>query len=129
MLMDAIFGGANFRNEFIWKRTSSHNDARRFADVCDYILYYVCGKEVTWNPQYVGHSEKYIRSHYSRRTSDGRQYRLDNIIRSASMGPRPNLAYEYKDFTPPWGWRVVLDKLHRLGERVTEFVVRLSRKH
>src|SRR5207247_1663825 len=44
----------------------------------------------------------------------GRPYRLDNIIRSASMGARPNLTYEYNGFTPPWGWRVKPTKLKAL---------------
>jgi DNA modification methylase len=114
MLLDAVFGPAMFRNEIIWKRTSSHNDARKFADVCDYILYFARGKAATWNAQHQAHNEKYLRSHYNRATPDGRPYRLDNIIRSASMGPRPNLAYEYKGFTPPWGWRVILPKLNAL---------------
>jgi len=32
------------------------------------------------------------------------------------MGPRPNLAYEYKGFTPQWGWRVNPDKLKAIDE-------------
>ena len=27
MLMDAVFGPENFRNEIVWKRTSAHSDA------------------------------------------------------------------------------------------------------
>jgi site-specific DNA-methyltransferase (adenine-specific) len=114
ILLDVVFEPQNFRNEIIWKRTSSHNDAKRFADVCDYMLYYGRSKDIIWNSQYQGHNEQYLRSHYNRQTDDGRSYRLDNIIRSASMGPRPNLAYEYKGYTPPWGWRVILPKLQAL---------------
>jgi site-specific DNA-methyltransferase (adenine-specific) len=37
------------------------------------------------------------------------------IIRSASMGNRPNLVYEYKGYTPgPWGWRVEIEKLKQI---------------
>jgi site-specific DNA-methyltransferase (adenine-specific) len=114
LLMDAIFGPQMFRNEIIWKRTSSHNDSKKFAEINDCILYYSKNKSPLWNPQYVPHSEKYLRTHYSREDSSGRRYRLDNIIRSASMGERPNLAYEYKGYTPKWGWRVVRDKLEAL---------------
>ena len=36
MLMDAsLWRPTNFRNEIIWKRTSAHSDARRFAPVHD----------------------------------------------------------------------------------------------
>ena len=114
MLLDAVFGPINFRNEIIWKRTSSHNDARRFADIHDCILYYVKSRAATWNAQHMSHGERYLKTHYNRRTPDGRIYRLDNIIRSASMGPRPNLVYEYNGFTPPWGWRVVREKLEAI---------------
>ena len=27
LLMDAVFGAQNFRNEMIWPRTNAHNDA------------------------------------------------------------------------------------------------------
>ena len=116
MLMDAVFGIENFRNEIIWKRTGSHNDARKFADINDCIFYYSRGKHSTWNRQYVSQEERYIKTHYNREDKAGRLYRLDNVIRSASMGPRPNLVYEYKGFTPKWGWRVVREKLEALDE-------------
>lgn len=32
------------------------------------------------------------------------------------MGPRPNLVYEYKGFTPEWGWRMVREKIAELGK-------------
>jgi DNA modification methylase len=114
LLMDAVFGAVNYRNEIVWKRTSSHNDSKRFASIQDTILYYARGGSPTWNPQHAAHNPKYLDAHYSRVDAGGRSYRLDNIIRSASMGPRPNLAYEYKGFTPEWGWRMTLDKLQAL---------------
>lgn len=114
IVLDAVFGKEHFRNEIIWKRTSSHNDAKRFAGVHDCLLYYSKSSKAVWNPQYLPHSEKYMKSHYNRTNGDGRRYRLDNIIRSASMGPRPNLAYEYKGYTPQWGWRIVREKLEAL---------------
>lgn len=114
MVLDAIFEKENFRNEVVWKRTSSHNDSKRFADIHDCLLYFAKSKNATWHPQHVAHNDRYLRSHYGREDAQGRRYRLDNIIRSASMGPRPNLAYEYKGFTLQWGWRVVRSKLEEL---------------
>ena len=38
------------------------------------------------------------------------------IIRTASMEPRPNLAYEYKGYTPQWGWRMVRGKVEALDQ-------------
>ena len=114
LVLDTIFGPTNFRNEIIWKRTSSHNDARHFADIYDCLLYYVRSSQATWHPQYLPHNNRYVDSHYNRTDIQGRRYRLDNIIRSASMGPRPNLAYEYKGYTPQWGWRMERQKLEAL---------------
>jgi site-specific DNA-methyltransferase (adenine-specific) len=114
VVLDTIFGPECFRNEIIWERTSSHNDAKRFADLHDCILYYARSSSVVWNPQYIVADAHYVSTHYNRVDAQGRRYRLDNIIRSASMGPRPNLAYEYKGFTPEWGWRMVRAKLEAI---------------
>jgi site-specific DNA-methyltransferase (adenine-specific) len=114
VLLDAVFGPQNFRNEIVWRRTGTHNDARRFANVHDCLLYYTRSRIATWNPQYLPHSEKYLRGHY-RPDANGRLYRLDNIIRSPSLGPCPGLVYEYKGYTPAeWGWRVKRERLEAL---------------
>ncbi|HEY0006386.1 MAG TPA: DNA methyltransferase [Pyrinomonadaceae bacterium] len=113
-ICDAIFGEKNFRNEIIWKRTSSHNDSRKWAHIQDTILFYA-GKGFTWNPIYLEHDPVYVKNFY--RFSDNRgRYRLHEIIRTASMGPRPNLAYEYKGYTPEWGWRMVREKVEALDK-------------
>ena len=49
MLMDAVFGRANFRNEVVWKRTSSHNRTKRWGPIHDTILFYSAGRQFTWN--------------------------------------------------------------------------------
>ena len=40
VLMDAVFGLRNYRNEVAWKRTSAHNDSRWFGRVSDSLLFY-----------------------------------------------------------------------------------------
>jgi site-specific DNA-methyltransferase (adenine-specific) len=41
IILDTIFEPQNFRNEIVWKRTTTHNDARNnFPDVADIIFYY-----------------------------------------------------------------------------------------
>jgi DNA modification methylase len=52
MLMDAVFGPLQFRNEVVWKRTSAHSSAKRFAPVHDTILFYAKSDDMTWNPAY-----------------------------------------------------------------------------
>jgi DNA modification methylase len=62
IMMDGIFGHDNFRNEIIWRRTGSHNSARRYGPIHDVILFYSKGEKYTWNPlkrPYMkGHVEK-----------------------------------------------------------------------
>ena len=45
IVLDAIFGVENFRNEIVWKRTSAHNDAKRFGKIHDVIFYYSKGSD------------------------------------------------------------------------------------
>jgi DNA modification methylase len=113
MMLDQIFGENNFQNEIVWKRTSSHNDSKRWAHIHDTLFFY--GNNFCWNPAFTAHDKSYVDQFY--RYSDERgRYRLDHIIRSASMGPRPNLVYEYKGYTPQWGWRTILKKLKALDK-------------
>ena len=46
MLLDAVFGQSAFRNDIVWRRTSAHNDPRRFGRVCDHLLYVAKPKAV-----------------------------------------------------------------------------------
>jgi len=59
VLLDAIFGHENFRNEIIWKRTGSHNSARRFGPVHDVIFYYTKSGDATWNTIRQEYSDDY----------------------------------------------------------------------
>ena len=115
MLMDSLFGPSRFRNDVIWQRTSSRNDAKRWGRVHDSILFYTKGRNHCWNPTFAPHDPEYVRRFFRHEDDVGR-YRLHEIIRTASMGERPNLAYEYKGYRPRWGWRKVREKVERLDE-------------
>jgi adenine specific DNA methylase Mod len=39
ILLDAIFGMAAYRNEIVWKRTSAHNDPKKWGRVHDTLLF------------------------------------------------------------------------------------------
>ena len=112
-LLDAVFGAKNFQSDITWQRTSAHSDSKRFGQVKDTILFYAKSDRKIWNPILVDHDESYVSNFYRFEDSRGR-YRQHEIIRTASMGPRPNLAYEYKGYTPEWGWRMERDKLEVL---------------
>jgi len=116
-VMDAIFGAQNFRNELIWHRSrnpkGSQHSSKKFSPSTDTILYYVKHEDAPFfeDAMRVPLSQEELLEKYDRKDDIG-LYCDGPIIRSASMGPRPNLVYEYKGYTPPeYGWRVELEKL------------------
>ena len=103
VLIDAIFGAANFRNEISWKRTTTHSDSKTWSRVADNIFFYTKGQRFTWNTPREPHSDEYLESKYRYDDGDGKIYSLDNMT---SPNPRPNMMYEWKGFPyPPKGWR------------------------
>ena len=104
LLLDAVFGARNYRNEITWKRVTSHSDAKRWSPITDTIFYYTKTEEFTWNPQSTSHDEEYVadRSRFDDRDGRG-PYRLGDMT---SPSPRPNMMYEWKGYkSPPKGWR------------------------
>ena len=79
VVMDAIFGPTNFRNEIVWKRFNFHADANRFGKVTDRVLFYTKGSEYTFDPIRVPYSEKYVESKFTHVDPDGRRYRLSDL--------------------------------------------------
>jgi site-specific DNA-methyltransferase (adenine-specific) len=117
LLLDSIFGAINFKSEIVWKRTTTHSDSKRWADVNDVILFFTKSNipgSFTWNPQYVPYDAEYLASKYRYHDSDGRHYMLDNMT---SPNPRPNMMYEWKGHaSPPFGWRYSMETMTRLDE-------------
>ena len=115
VMMDAIFGHENFRNEIVWKRTTTHSDSKTWSRVSDTILFYSKGKRITWNTPHAPHSDEYVASKYKNDDGDGRLYTLDNMT---SPNPRPNMMYEWKGFsTPVKGWRYSKETMARLDQK------------
>jgi adenine specific DNA methylase Mod len=69
IVLDTIFGPQNFRNEFIWKRSSAHSDAKQGAKqagrIHDVLLF--CSKSDsnwTWNTVYTPYDQEYVDTNY-----------------------------------------------------------------
>ena len=60
LVMDAIFGRANFRNEIIWHYKRWANNSRDFGRMHDVILRYAKSKEFVFNRQFQPYSGKTI---------------------------------------------------------------------
>jgi site-specific DNA-methyltransferase (adenine-specific) len=104
ILLDAVFGSENYRNEITWKRTSTHSDSKTWSRNSDIILFYTRSSTFTWNTPREAHGEEYITDKFRDDDGDGRgAYQLDNMT---SPSPRPRMMYEWKGFPfPPKGWR------------------------
>jgi DNA modification methylase len=61
VMMDAIFGHQNFRNEIVWKRTGAHGGAKKYGPVHDTILYYTKSDQYTWNKVYQEYDKDYAK--------------------------------------------------------------------
>ena len=126
MLLDGIFGPWNYRNEIVWKRTSSHSDAKKWARVNDIILYYAREEDATWNTQYGPYDSEYVAKNYRHDDDDGRgPYTLGDMAAPEGGGMaailpetgRPRGWYVWKGYHPPErGWRYSQETMQKLDE-------------
>lgn len=72
MLLDALFGQENRRNEIAWNRSGGRSDSKRWGRVTDHLLYYTKSASYTWNQQYQPLNSDYVRRNYRYDDSDGR---------------------------------------------------------
>ncbi|NLT36755.1 MAG: site-specific DNA-methyltransferase [Methanomassiliicoccus sp.] len=107
LLLDAVFGPENFRNEIVWRRSQPKGHAvLRFSRAHDTILSYAKTNDAIFYPQYKEHDPEYVEKFYRFiEEGSGRRYRLDNLANPNKN--RPNLTYEF----PPgsgivrvWRW-------------------------
>ena len=104
LLLDAVFGAVNFRNEITWVRSLPHGNVRnRFGRSHDVVLFYSKGDSPGWSQQYSSHRQEYLDKFY-RYTDPGsdRRYRLVSCINPNPN--RPNLTYEWNGVTKVWKW-------------------------
>ncbi|MCX6601885.1 MAG: DNA methyltransferase [bacterium] len=65
LLMDAVFGPQNFKNEITWQRTNAHNiNAKYFQRVRDIILFYIKSDKYVWNQVYTEYSPEQMRRYH-----------------------------------------------------------------
>lgn len=115
LVLDAVFGLENYRNEIVWKRTSSHgNVSASYGDVTDTIFYYSKGPNPTWNRPMMPLSDRHVAEKYNLIDENGRRYTTRDL---RNPGVRPNLRYEYtasngKTYQPhPNGWSFTKEKM------------------
>ena len=118
LLLDGVFGPERFRSEIIWKRTSSHNSARRWGPIHDVILFYSRTADFTWKRTFVPYDESYVRQFYRHVDANGRRYRLSDLTGSGTRNGESGRAWGGFDPTKHgrhWGIPSVVKE--EFGER------------
>lgn len=100
IIMDAIFGHENFRNEIIWRRTSAHNKlTRQFGPIHDVILFYSRGKDMLFHPGRTPYLASYIENQF--RSSDKRgRFRQNELTGSGTRTGESGKPWHKYDPTP-----------------------------
>ncbi len=101
LLLDAVFGINNFRNEIIWRRTTSHSDAKGFGSVHDSILFYNKEHDFQWNKVFQPLNPEYIENYYRYEDSDKRKF-MSADLSAAGPGPERDFG-ERGMIAPPSG--------------------------
>ena len=103
MLMDAVFGRRNFRNELSWRRSNPKSLGKtNFPNCRDIVLRYTKSKKCIFNKVFGDHDPEYIRKAYKYQEPDGRRYRLLPLLNPND--DRPNLTYEFLGVHRVWRW-------------------------
>jgi len=120
LVLDQIFGPTNFRNEIVWKRTTSHGDwkqgAKHFGRVHDYLLFYSKTDNPTWNPQFIPFSSEQVKQQYYKVDEKGRSYRL---VTPTAKKPGGDTSYDWKGVKPPKGryWAYSREKMEEMDKK------------
>ena len=118
VLLDAIFGAVNFRNEIIWQRSGAKNDSLRYGRSHDVILFYTAGRAFTWNPQYLPFEQSSVIKNYTHfEAGTGRRYRRGDLT---AAKPGGDVDFEWHGVRPykgrHWAYsRENLDQMYAAG--------------
>jgi adenine-specific DNA-methyltransferase len=114
ILLDEIFGPANFVNDIIWQRTGAHNDADRYGIVHDYIFAYSKATKHPFHPCFVEHSEEHLETRFNLTDADTNRRFFAGPI--TAPGDGPTRVFNGREISPPPGrhWSYSQDGIDRL---------------
>ena len=98
MLMDAVFGPANFKTEIVWKRSSAHSDAKQgraqHGRIHDVILFYTKNDKWFWHQVFTPYDQEYEDDFYKyTEQGTGRRYRMGDL---SAAKPGGDTNYEWR---------------------------------
>jgi len=117
VMLDQTFGEDRFINEIVWKRQTSHGDAkqgsRHYPRLHDTLLFYSGGRaEYTWNQQYVPLAQSYIDSHYSQVDEHGRRFQWGDLRAPGGAAPSKGNPH-YRVLGVDGYWRYTQEKMEQ----------------
>ncbi len=104
MLMDAVFGVENFRNEIIWRNTGAHNFADRFGPIHQDILFYAKSNQYKHRAIYGPYLKGHVETYFKKQDEHGR-YWTNSIHGSGTrngMSGEPWRGYDPTPFGRHW---------------------------
>ncbi len=121
VVLDGVFGKANYRTEISWKRQSAHNDAKQgrkqYGNVRDIIFFYTKSNDWKWNWLFTEYTQDYVTKFYRHvEPGTGRLYQLGDLTAPGGASPeKKNPHYEFLGITRYW--RFTLDNMQKMYEK------------
>ena len=109
LLLDTLFAARNYRNEVVWRRYGSHNDAQRYRRVHDVLLFYGRDNGRTWNGAWNPLDPDYVKQAYRHKDDRGR-YRTAPLHTGGLSGG--GYGYDFRGFTRTW--RYSEERMHEI---------------
>ena len=107
LLLDAVFGPERFRNEIVWKRTTTvkgnfGQGSKLWGQATDSILFYTKTDDYTFHQPFKSYSDDYLATAYRFvEAQTGRRYRLVSMIGPGGAA-KGNPIYEVMGVTRYW---------------------------
>ncbi|OFE12753.1 modification methylase [Pseudohongiella acticola] len=120
VVMDEVFGSANFRNLITRRKCSSKNfTSKQYANIHDYILFYSKSKSYKWNKPGIEPEKEWIEKEYPKFDSLGRRYKLVPVHAPGTRNGETG--QPWRGVMPPSGkhWQYTptkLDEFDRQGD-------------
>jgi len=100
LILDAVFGFKNFRNEIIWRRTGTHNATRTFGPIHDVILFYSKTDAYLFNTVRRPYMKEHVRRRY-REDIDGRLvFSSGGNVLTGAGATRGDSGQPWREFDP-----------------------------
>ena len=120
-ILDKLFGYNNCRNEIIWKRNftkkgSQHSMTRLAVNNDTIFMYSKSAKYTFYTPKSKNLDENELLKIYDKIDENDKRFKSEPIELPAIMA-RKNLIFEYKGYTPKYGWMMVKEKLDELDRQ------------